>query len=291
MNPKGVDAAQDTFAPSTSTEDPDEELPELTPSLEAFSHLPVKGYEKSWEFIKAHRDVIVPGASDALLVAAFRSQSDGKSQLAKQCVHQSLLLQYCDKLGTDGVSIFFRKYVGQLSVFFILHELTVRWLRMIAGDPRATNIFEKDVSDTYNHLVERVRISKAEESETAEQIQLVPENPQQQITFNVPDGPPPEHIELEGEGFEDVNMEDVRKALQIRWDVFQAFSPAMQKALTSQKLDEVNKVLGVMKVVDAEEIVKLLDMAGILNFSEGGIRDETGNDEEEGEEEDAAVEA
>lgn len=110
INPKGVAAAEDTFAPSTSSED-GEELPELTPSLEGFSHIPLKGYEKSWEFIKAHRDVIVPGASDALLVAAFKAQSDGKPQYSQQCVHQSLLLQYCEKLGNDGPSLFFRKYV------------------------------------------------------------------------------------------------------------------------------------------------------------------------------------
>ena len=91
---------------------------------------------------------------------------------------------------------------------------------MITGDPRATGIFEKDVQDTYAHLVERVRISKAEESAAGgEQIQLVPENPETSITFNVPDGPPPENLELEGPGFENVSIEDVRKALQMRWDM------------------------------------------------------------------------
>ena len=171
---------------------------------------------------------------------------------------------------------------------------------MIAGDQRATGIFEKDVIDTYKHLVERVRISKAEAAaRPGEQIQLVPENPSTQISFNVPDGPPPEQIELEGPGFEDVNIEDVRKALQMRWDIFSAFSPEMQTALKSQSLEEVNKVLGAMRVEDAEPLVRLLDMGGILNFSEGGIRDATGRDageegddeeEEEEEEEDEGEE-
>lgn len=113
LNPKGIAAAQETFAGSSlqaDSLDENAELPELTPSLEAFSHLPLRGYEQSWEFIKQHRDVIVPGASDALLVAAFTVQSEDKAKYAKQCVHQSLLLQYCDKLGKDGVSIFFRRY-------------------------------------------------------------------------------------------------------------------------------------------------------------------------------------
>ncbi|PSS37517.1 hypothetical protein PHLCEN_2v631 [Hermanssonia centrifuga] len=159
---------------------------------------------------------------------------------------------------------------------------------MISGEPRACMVFEKDVEGTYTHLVERVRISKAEEAEAGEteQIQLVPENPSQNITFNAPDGPPPEHLTVEGPGFEDVNIEDVRKALQMRWDVFQAFKPEMQDALKSQSLDKVNKVLGSMKVEDAEEVVRLLDMAGILNFSEHGVRDETGQDGGEEDEED-----
>lgn len=149
---------------------------------------------------------------------------------------------------------------------------------MMSGDPRAAMVFEKDVEDTYAHLCERVRISKAEEEAAAgqEQIQLVPENPSQTITFNVPDGPPPEKIELQGEGLEGVDPEDVKKALQMRWDVFQGFSKEMQQALESQSLDNVNKVLGNMKVDDAEQLVKMLDLAGILNFSEHSIRDETG---------------
>ena len=113
INPKGVAAATDTFASSSKTDEEElTDLPELTPSLEAFSKLPLRGYERSWEFIKQHRDVVVPGASDALLVAAFTAQGDGKAKYAKQCVNQSLLLQYCDKLGKDGVAIFFKRYAA-----------------------------------------------------------------------------------------------------------------------------------------------------------------------------------
>lgn len=164
---------------------------------------------------------------------------------------------------------------------------------MIENDARALPVFKKDVEDTYAHLIERVRVSKAEEAAAGEkeQIQLVPENPSSTINFNVPDGPPPENLVLEGPGTEKWDVEDVRKALQMRWDVFQSFSPEMQKALENQNLDDVNKVLGDMKVEDAEEVVRLLDVGGILSFGEHGVRDETGrgeddaDDEEEGEEE------
>lgn len=113
LNPKAVEAS----APAASDSDPDDEegeeegLPELTPSLEAFSKISLGNYEQSFQFIQSHRDVYVPGASDALLVAGFRAQGEGKSKYAKQCVHQSLLIQYCEKLGRDGVGIFFKKCV------------------------------------------------------------------------------------------------------------------------------------------------------------------------------------
>jgi cell division cycle protein 37 len=55
--------------------------------------------------------VIVEGATDALLVAGFNAQMKGDSVYAKQSVHQGLLIQYCEKLGKDGVSLFFKRYV------------------------------------------------------------------------------------------------------------------------------------------------------------------------------------
>lgn len=108
-------AAPDNFPDSVEDDEIEEELPELTPSLEQFSRLPLWGYSQSFNFIQANRDVVVPGASDALLVAAFRAESKGQFEFAKKCVHQSLLLQYCEKLGKDGVRLFFQKQVPYYS--------------------------------------------------------------------------------------------------------------------------------------------------------------------------------
>lgn len=146
---------------------------------------------------------------------------------------------------------------------------------MIASDPRAETVFVNDMESTYKHLVERVRVTQEEESIGKEQIQLVPENPNQTISFNVPDGPPPDDLVLEGPGTESMDLEEVRKALQFRWEVFDAFPEELQEALKIGALDAVNKVLGDMEVSEAESVVQQLDMAGILSFAEGGIRDET----------------
>lgn len=160
---------------------------------------------------------------------------------------------------------------------------------MVAGGQSAQAIFRKDVDDTYRHIVNRVEVAKAEEAEAAtagEQIQLVAENPDTVISFNVPDGPPPEHLVLEGPGTEDMDIEEVRKALQMRWDLFCGLPENLQEALKTGELAAVNKVLGDMPVSEAEHAVKTLDVSGILNFAEEGIRDETGRAEQADEAED-----
>jgi cell division cycle protein 37 len=148
---------------------------------------------------------------------------------------------------------------------------------MMSGNPQAEGIFTKDVADTYRHLVERVAVSKAEATaaEGKEQIQLVAEDPNTTISFIVPDGPPPEDLRLEGPGTEELDVEEVRKALQHRWDIFEQFPEDFKSALKTESLDAVNKVLGDKEVEEAENLVELLQVAGILNVA-SGVRDETG---------------
>lgn len=283
LNPGAVDQNNSTVTPppgSDTEEDDDEEaMPELTPGLVGFSKLPVLGFEQSFEYIQKNRDVVVDGASDALLVAAFRAESRGEVKYAEQCVHQSLVLQYCEKLGKDGVGVFFRRYAMRLVP---PDDSLIPYRRMTTGNKIAEKVFVDDFRKTYGHLKERVRISKEEEEAAAsgrEQIQLVPENPETVISFNVPDGPPPEELVLEGPGTENFDIEEVRKALQMRWDIFSAFETKLQEALRGGSLEEVNKVLGSMDVDAATAVVESLDMGGILNFAEGGIRDETATEQ------------
>ncbi|KAI9465564.1 hypothetical protein BJY52DRAFT_1220779 [Lactarius psammicola] len=249
--------ASTSSAPSKSTarapddnDDEGVEIPHMTPSLEEFAKLPLWDFEKLWLFIQNHREVVVHGASDALLVAGFKAQRAGKSMYAKQCVHQSLVLKYSKTLGKDGVQLFFK--------------------RVAAGGENSLAIFRKDVEDTYAHLVEGV---KAEVGRSVaggkEQIQLVAENPDTGVLFNVPEGPPPEDLELESLGTEDMLFEGVREAL------FCGLPEDLQEALKTKDLAVVNEVLGNMPVSIAENAVKALDLGGFLSFSEKEILDET----------------
>lgn len=61
--------------------------------------------------------------------------------------------------------------------------------------------------------------------------------------------------------------DQVRIFLQRKWDIFQQFPEKLQTALKTEKLDEVNKVLGKMKVAEAENVVELMQEGGMLSFS------------------------
>jgi len=143
-------------------------------------------------------------------------------------------------------------------------------------------VFTKDVEDTYNLLRKRVKASKDDMNVERETIQLVPAEEGQTISFDVPDGPPPAELQL-SDDLKEYSVEEVRKALQERWEIFMSFKPKLRKALKSGSLAEVNKALGTMDVSEAETVVELLHRTGILNFADNGqVRDMTGRAEDTG---------
>lgn len=159
---------------------------------------------------------------------------------------------------------------------------------MTATDPKALKMFLEDVSQTSERIIARARVVAKErdaerassQGEGVEQIQLVATEEGVTISFEVPDGPPPETLEITGEGSEDLDPVLVREFLQRRWDIFQAFPKNLRKALTEKSLEKVNKVLGKMAVDEAEEVVKNLQEGGILSFDGTGVRDATGGGED-----------
>lgn len=91
-------------------DDDDEELPDLTPAALAFSKIKPSDYVSSFAAISKDPKLYTDEeATDALLVEAFNAEMRGDKTYAQGCVHQSLLLQYCRKLGKDGVALFFKK--------------------------------------------------------------------------------------------------------------------------------------------------------------------------------------
>lgn len=86
-----------------------DEPPSMTPSTTAFSRLPIRGYTQSFEFIQKDPSILMEKNTDALLAEAFEAELKGERERAKRCVHQGLMIQYCRKLGKDGVRLFFQR--------------------------------------------------------------------------------------------------------------------------------------------------------------------------------------
>ena len=225
--------AASSSKPSDSTPDNDDDDEEVTasPLAKQFAVIKSTSYRDSLAFLSQHPQILTEKETDGLLILAFDAQLENRSDYARNCVHQALLLQYCRALGRDGVALFFK--------------------RISTPGHQAQEVFHKDVQDTYLRIKTRAReivMQRAKDAaegkgEGVEQIQLHAVEPGTVINIKVP--PPVEA------GSED---EEAKRAREI----FEGFKPEMRKALETGKLDEVNKALGEMKIDEAEELVGLL---------------------------------
>jgi len=227
----------------------DDDDMEASPEAKEFSRIPSGDYYGLLHFIQKNPSIVSQKQSDGLLVEAFNAEIAGKETYARQCVHQGLLLQYCDKLGKDGVPMFFK--------------------RITQGGHQANEMFKSDVASTYQRIRTRAKEIKKQreeegEPEGVETIQLHAVDPNTTINIQIPrpiptdltatsDQPPPTEEEIEA-----------RK-------VFESFPPGLQRALESRSLDAVNKVLAKMSVDEAEEVVEKLSNGGMLAIEEGVV--------------------
>ncbi|BGP08138.1 hsp90 co-chaperone Cdc37 [Rhodotorula toruloides] len=268
LNSPGVTAAAAAEASGDSSDEAD--VPPLTPSALAFSRIAPLDWDATRQAVAADPSLLTEETGDALMVEAFSQAMKGTKageKRATECIEKALVGQYCRSLGRDGVALFFQ--------------------RMTNSNHAALRIFLDDVAKTSDRIISRAKVVAAERAEKAaagsegvEQIQLVPASPDQTITFEIPDGPPPENLEITGEGSEELDPQLVRDFLQKRWDIFQAFPKNFKAALSEKSLDKVNKVLGRMSVEEAEIVVEQLQEAGILSFETPGIVDQTGKSSE-----------
>ena len=115
---KRIDDAQSSGA-DADTEglgDPDDGEDKIEPSAlgKQFGKIKMGDYRACAQFLSEHREVLAEKETDGLLIMGFHAEEDGKSSLAKQYVHQALLLQYCRNLGADGVRLFFKRQVDRV---------------------------------------------------------------------------------------------------------------------------------------------------------------------------------
>ncbi|KAH7023557.1 hypothetical protein EDB80DRAFT_697913 [Ilyonectria destructans] len=233
LNP-GFPTASGSGANEPVKVDNDDEI-ESSPAGKKFGTIRANDYSSSLQFLLQNPQILVEKETDGLLVLAFDAALENKDDLARQYVHQALLLQYCRALGKDGVGLFFK--------------------RITTKGHQAQEVFYKDVQETFMKIRTRSREIIAErardgETEGVEQIQLHAVEPGTVIQIKVP-----------AADSQDPEEQEARK-------VYESFKPEMKKALESGKLDEVNKVLGNMTVDEAEELVGLFGEANILSLEE-----------------------
>lgn len=241
-------------APKTDDEGNDDDPAdvEISPLAKKFAKMKTGDYKAYLQFISANPDIVAEKETDGLLVEAFNSQLKGQEAYARQCVHQGLLLQYCRSLGRDGIQLFFTRYViskhSSDQTLMYLYSITTK-------DHRASTLFHNDVEETYGRIKSRTAELSKEGSGNdpagVEQIQLHAVDPNTKITINLPAADSQDPTEIE-----------VRK-------IFDAFPQDLQKALETESLDEVNKVLGKMSVEEAEVVVEALGNGGMLSLEEG----------------------
>ncbi|TGJ78934.1 hypothetical protein E0Z10_g9834 [Xylaria hypoxylon] len=233
LNPN-FSASKSVESKAADDGDDDDEI-EASPDARKFADIKASGYRESHAFLSSHPNILSEKETDGILVMAFDAQLQNKDDVARNYIHQALLLQYCRSLGKDGVALFFK--------------------RITTRGHQAQEVFFKDVQDTYFRIKSRtteINAQRAEEggSGDIEQIQLHAVDPGTEIKIRIPAENSEEEAEKHGRG------------------IFEGFAPDMRKALESGSLDKVNEVLGKMKVPEAEEVVNLLSEAGILSLEE-----------------------
>ncbi|KAI1337753.1 Cdc37 N terminal kinase binding-domain-containing protein [Xylariaceae sp. FL0016] len=233
LNPN-YSASQPEESKSGTAAGDDDEL-EASADGRKFANIKAADYRESHAFITSHPTILSERETDGILVMAFDAQLEDKDEVARNCVHQALLLQYCRSLGKDGVALFFK--------------------RVTTKGHQAQEVFYKDVQDTFYRIKNRAREINANraaggESGDVEQIQLHAVEPGTEIKIRIPPANAEDEAEKRGR------------------EIFEGFTGDMKKALESGSLDKVNEVLGRMKVPEAEDVVGLLGEAGILSLEE-----------------------
>ncbi|KAM4054654.1 cdc37 hsp90 binding domain-containing protein [Hirsutella rhossiliensis] len=231
-----VELLNPQFSTSSATPAKDEgDEVEASPDAKKFAQIKANDFAGCLDFLSRHPHILTERETDGLLVLAFNAALERKDEESRQCVHQALLLQYCRGLGKDGVGLFFK--------------------RITTKGHQAQELFYKDVQEMTMKIRNRSREILAEraketESDGVEQIQLHAVEPGTVIQIQVPPA--------------DSQDGEVQKARE----VYDGFSADMKQALESGELDQVNEVLGKMKLEEAEETVALFGEANILSLQE-----------------------
>ncbi|KAJ1960911.1 hsp90 co-chaperone Cdc37 [Dispira parvispora] len=224
----------DTLAKQKSADSLSEPSPPVLPMEEIIKGFAeCKDIPQSIAYISRYPDIVDEAISDEILVRAFEKQMAGDSRSSLQCVHQGLILQYCARLGHDGVSLFFTRY----------HR-----------DPRAKAMFEGEVKAMHQRIQERSKVLLEErknnpQPEDIESIQLQCDDPDAQMDLDLPSEDP------------------TTPEAQERLTLFRTLPDHFQEALKVGTVTKVNESLAKLTGAEAERVLETCNEGGFFSLA------------------------
>lgn len=243
---------------ATSTEQSSKSAPPLT-SADVLDELAISPASAEYakildQDLKASASYLIKNTAicneqqkDALLMLAFEYILDNNDTVgARRVIHQALLLQY----------------IVQLAGTKPLRDLIIRAVKLFCAkvsdnSSPAHQAFTQDVENTYNHIRSRCKILASEREKEAENgdnddvvddenalIQLKAIDEGTELSVSLPEPGTPEHNLFSTE-----------------------LSPALQEAVKTQLLDEVNKELAKLSVAEAEKVLEIFNECGVIGVS------------------------
>ncbi|KAJ1982101.1 hsp90 co-chaperone Cdc37 [Dimargaris verticillata] len=194
-----------------------------------------KDMDATLKYISKYPNIVDESISDEILVKAFELGMINESAAAYKCVHQALILQYCARLGNNGVSIFVMRY---------------------KSDPRAKAMFEAEVKAMHQRIMERSKVLREErkanpKAEDIECIQLQTDDPEAPIEINVPSD-------------ELLNSDQLSEADVKVKELYLSLPEYFRKALQVGTLDKVNEAFAQMPGAEAEKVLNTCTEGGFI---------------------------
>lgn len=235
----GTDIADDHPLSTSNDAEEDEQSSDLLPDTLVLSKIPLADIANIKTFLRDHTDIIRQDQKDSLLMSAFDAQFAHDDKLTRQIIGHSILLQYVMDI------MQYKKVSHKTEVQQIVQQLFEKVFN--GPSTQALDAFNSELESTFQHIKTRCGVLSQENQQAGEQeIQLKSLDDDTELVVNLPDA----------------NSEDPEE--KKRYELFLTLPPAMQSALKSESLEQVNDVFHGMPIEEAEQILEVFEQTDII---------------------------
>ncbi|KAJ2389767.1 hsp90 co-chaperone Cdc37, partial [Coemansia sp. RSA 2603] len=170
LNPDSVGKHRDTTDSQKEKQEGVDDNGDLEFDEDSKKFASLTSLSDSYDFIRKNFSIVSERKSDQIMGQAFTAELAGKKQLARQYIHQALIITYILKMGSTGVNVFFSR---------------------VGSKGQAQDMFHKDVESYYERIESRCKVIKSESEQEGndhevESIQLQCDDPNAPIRISVP---------------------------------------------------------------------------------------------------------